>query len=160
MTAFKLLKESEENKKSNLVFIPVGGLGGDDAQMLDKLYKLVQFKNAVLLTDGDTRGEKFKKLCEDEKQKKLIVIPLSEIKEAEPDLQLIKTDKLKMKNQIENLFSESDIDKYLDMLNSKKSWKSSLFKKNILKDKPDEKTIENFNKVLNYIIKIAQGNNE
>ena len=65
-----------------------------------------------------------------------------------------------MKNQIENLFSESDIDKYLDMLNSKKSWKSSLFKKNILKDKPDEKTIENFNKVLNYIIKIAQGNNE
>ena len=46
------------------------------------------------------------------------------------------------------------------MLNSKKSWKSSLFKKNILKDKPDEKTIENFNKVLNYIIKIAQGNNE
>ena len=160
LTAFKLLKESEENKKSNLVFIPVGGLGGDDAQMLDKLYKLVQFKNAVLLTDGDTRGEKFKKLCEDEKQKKLIVIPLSEIKEAEPDLQLIKTDKLKMKNQIENLFSESDIDKYLDMLNSKKSWKSSLFKKNILKDKPDEKTIENFNKVLNYIIKIAQGNNE
>lgn len=55
LTAFKLLKEREENKKSNLVFIPVGGLGGDDVQMLDKLYKLVQFEKAVLLTDGDTR---------------------------------------------------------------------------------------------------------
>lgn len=65
-----------------------------------------------------------------------------------------------MSNEIENLFSESDIDKYLDILNSKKSWKTSLFKKNILKDNPNEKTIENFNKVLNYIIEMTKENNK
>ena len=62
LTAFKLLynKDKEDkkeyDKKLNIVFIPIYGLGKDDNEMEKKLDKLIQFKDAILLTDGDTRG--------------------------------------------------------------------------------------------------------
>ncbi len=59
----------------------------------------------------------------------------------------------KIVNEIENLFSPEDIEKYLEILKSKSSKKTSLFKKMIFEEnsKPSEETIDNFNKLLKYL---------
>lgn len=140
LTAFKLLynrNEKEEGKKLNIVFIPINGLGKDDNEMRYKLTKLIQFKDAILLTDGDTRGNTFKNLCSEEKLKdRLTAIPLTEI------------DAL-FKN-IENLFAQSDKEKYKNIIEDKGIEKSSPFKNSIAQLELDAKTIENFNKVFEY----------
>lgn len=138
LTAFKFLYNKEEDKKLNIAFIPIYGLGKDDNEMKNKLDKLIQFKDAILLTDGDTRGNAFKKLCADEKLKdKLAVIQLTEIDAS-------------FKN-IENLFAQSDKEKFKDIIENKGIEKSSPFKNSIAQLELDEKTIENFNKVLDYL---------
>ena len=144
LTAFKLLynKDKEDkkeyDKKLNIVFIPIYGLGKDDNEMEKKLDKLIQFKDAILLTDGDTRGNAFKKLCDNEKLKgRLTVIQLTEIENS-------------FKN-IENLFAQSDKEKFKDIIENKGIEKSSPFKNSIAQLELDAKTIENFNKVLKYL---------
>lgn len=144
LTAFKLLynKDKEDkkeyDKKLNIVFIPIYGLGKDDNEMEKKLDKLIQFKDAILLTDGDTRGNAFKKLCDNEKLKgRLTVIQLTEIENS-------------FKN-IENLFVQSDKEKFKDIIENKGIEKSSPFKNSIAQLELDAKTIENFNKVLEYL---------
>lgn len=144
LTAFKLLynKDKEDkkeyDKKLNIVFIPIYGLGKDDNEMEKKLYKLIQFKDAILLTDGDTRGNAFKKLCDNEKLKgRLTVIQLTEIENS-------------FKN-IENLFAQSDKEKHKNMIENKSIKESSSFKNSIAQLELDAKTIENFNKVLKYL---------
>ena len=64
-----------------------------------------------------------------------------------------KSSKSKIVNEIENLFSPEDIEKYLDILKSKSVKKSSLFKKMILEEdnKPNEETIDNFSELLKYL---------
>lgn len=143
LTAFKLLynKDKEDkkeyDKKLNIVFIPIYGLGKDDNEMEKKLDKLIQFKDAILLTDGDTRGNAFKKLCDNEKLKgRLTVIQLTEIENS-------------FKN-IENLFAQSDKEKYKNIIEDKSIEKSSPFKNSIAQLELDAKTIENFNKVFEY----------
>lgn len=143
LTAFKLLynKDKEDkkeyDKKLNIVFIPIYGLGKDDNEMEKKLDKLIQFKDAILLTDGDTRGNAFKKLCDNEKLKgRLTVIQLTEIENS-------------FKN-IENLFAQSDKEKYKNIIEDKGIEKSSPFKNSIAQLELDAKTIENFNKVFEY----------
>lgn len=144
LTAFKLLynKDKEDkkeyDKKLNIVFIPIYGLGKDDNEMEKKLDKLIKFKDAILLTDGDTRGNAFKKLCANEKLKgRLTVIQLTEIENS-------------FKN-IENLFAQSDKEKFKDIIENKGIEKSSPFKNSIAQLELDAKTIENFNKVLKYL---------
>ena len=140
LTAFKLLynQNKKEEEKLNIAFIPINGLGKDDNEMRYKLTKLIQFKDAILLTDGDTRGNTFKNLCSEEKLKdKLIVIQLTEIENS-------------FKN-IENLFAQSDKEKFKDIIENKGIEKSSPFKNSIAQLELDAKTIENFNKVLKYL---------
>ena len=106
--------------------------------MEKKLDKLIQFKDAILLTDGDTRGNAFKKLCDNEKLKgRLTVIQVTEIENS-------------FKN-IENLFAQSDKEKFKDIIENKGIEKSSPFKNSIAQLELDAKTIENFNKVLEYL---------
>lgn len=144
LTAFKLLynKDKEDkkeyDKKLNIVFIPIYGLGKDDNEMEKKLDKLIQFKDAILLTDGDTRGNLVKEACKDEKYKnRLTAIQLTEIDAS-------------FKN-IENLFAQSDKEKFKDIIENKGIEKSSPFKNSIAQLELDAKTIENFNKVLKYL---------
>lgn len=139
LTAFKLLynQNKKEEEKLNIAFIPINGLGKDNDEMRNKLIKLIKFKDAILLTDGDTRGNTFKNLCSEEKLKdKLIVIQLTEIENS-------------FKN-IENLFAQSDKEKYKNIIEDKSIEKSSPFKNSIAQLELDAKTIENFNKVFEY----------
>lgn len=137
LTAFKLLynQGKSENEKLNIDFIPINGLGKDNNAMRDKLTKLVRFKDAILLTDGDTRGDTFKKLCDNEKFKdKLSAIQLTEIDNSFKD--------------IENLFSQNCKEKFKSMIEKKSISLSSLFKNTILSNELEKETIDNFNKVL------------
>lgn len=78
LTAFKKLKETKENKKINVVFLPIHGLGKDNAEMNNKLKQLVQFREAIILTDSDDRATLFKKASESNSlmKEKLIVFQL------------------------------------------------------------------------------------
>ena len=144
LTAFKLLYDKkEEDKKLNIAFIPIYGLGKDDNEMKNKLDKLIQFKDAILLTDGDTRGNQCKKFCDDNGKynDKLAIIQLKEIDAS-------------FKN-IENLFAQSDKEKFKDIIENKSIEKSSPFKNSISQLELDAKTIENFNKVLDYLDRMS-----
>nr|WP_241033682.1 AAA family ATPase [Brachyspira hampsonii] len=139
LTAFKKLKEAKENNKMNLVFLPIHGLGKDDKEMNNKLKQLVQFREAVILTDSDERANLFKKASESNTlmKERLTVFQL---KEADQSFK-----------QIESLFSDNDKEKYKEMIQNKSGSLSSLFKNNILKRELDEETINNFNKLLDYL---------
>ena len=139
LTAFKKLKEAKENKKVTLVFLPICGLGEDDEKMNKKLKHLVQFREAVILTDSDERANLFKKASESNPimKEKLTVFQL---KEVDPSFK-----------QIESLFSNNDKERYKEMISKKSGSLSSLFKNNILKRELDEQTINNFNKLLDYL---------
>lgn len=139
LTAFKKLKETKENKKINVVFLPIHGLGKDNAEMNNKLKQLVQFREAIILTDSDDRATLFKKASESNSlmKEKLIVFQL---KEADQSFK-----------EIESLFSDNDKEIYREMIQNKSGSLSSLFKNNILKRELDEQTINNFNKLLDYL---------
>ncbi|ADG70679.1 AAA family ATPase [Brachyspira murdochii] len=139
LTAFKKLKEAKENKKINLVFLPIHGLGKDDKEMNNKLKQLVQFREAIILTDSDERANLFKKASESNTlmKERLTVFQL---KEADQSFR-----------EIESLFSDNDKERYKEMIQNKSGSLSSLFKNNIFKRELDGKTINNFNKLLDYL---------
>ncbi|WP_020005002.1 AAA family ATPase [Brachyspira innocens] len=139
LTAFKKLKEAKENKKINLVFLPIHGLGKDDKEMNNKLKQLVQFREAIILTDSDERANLFKKASESNTlmKERLTVFQL---KEADQSFK-----------EIESLFSDNDKGRYREMIQNKSGSLSSLFKNNIFKRELDEQTINNFNKLLDYL---------
>ncbi len=166
LTAFKLLKDSEESEKSkkiSLAFLPIGGVGLVEEQMKKRIGLLIRHRDAVVLTDSDERGEKFKKIWEADADAKdnLAVLQLKEF-----DASF---------KEIEDLFSEGDKNKY--KLNPEKGSKdapSALFKRKVfnfiheineikkIKDPEkkkraidnlvDAKTKENFYNLLEYII--------
>ena len=108
--------------------------------MNNKLNKLKLIANSsVILIDGDERAIKFKNLVnKNEKYKdKLKVLQISE---ADSSFR-----------EIESLFSDNDKNKYNEMISEKSSNLSSLFKNNILKTELDEKTINNFYEILEYL---------
>ena len=139
LTAFKKLKEEKENKKINLVFLPICGLGKDDEKMNKKLEHLVQFREAIILTDSDERANLFKKASESTSlmKERLTVFQL---KEVDPSFK-----------QIESLFSDNDKKRYIEMIQNKSGSLSSLFKNNILNRELDKETMNNFNRLLNYL---------
>ena len=165
MTAFKLLCNQDIKEDMKLVFLPIGGLGHDDKTIKEKLNKLskikIGFEPKVVLVDGDEAGKHFQELCIKEnltnKVKVEVLEPKKdlEIKFSENDNLIYekKSSKSKIVNEIENLFSPEDIEKYLDILKSKSVKKSSLFKKMILEEdnKPNEETIDNFSELLKYL---------
>lgn len=148
LTAFKKLKEAKENKKINLVFLPIHGLGKDDEEMNNKLKQLVQFREAIILTDSDERANLFKKASESNTlmKERLTVFQL---KEADQSFK-----------QIESLFSDNDKERYNEMIENKSGSLSSLFKNNILKRELDEQTINNFNKLLDYLSEMVLTDNK
>lgn len=164
LTAFKLLCNQDIKEDMKLVFLPIEGLG-DDKTIKEKLNKLseikIGFEPKVVLVDGDAAGKHFQELCIKEnltnKVKVEVLEPKKdlEIKFSENDnlIHEKKGSKSKIVNEIENLFSPEDIEKYLDILKSKSVKKSSLFKKMILEEdnKPNEETIDNFSKLLEYL---------
>ena len=148
LTAFKKLKEAKENKKINLVFLPIHGLGKDNAEMNNKLKQLVQFREAVILTDSDERANLFKKASESNTlmKEKLTVFKLEEACQSF--------------REIESLFSYNDKERYREMIQNKSGSLSSLFKNNILKRELDEQTINNFNKLLDYLSEMVLTDNK
>lgn len=119
--------------------MPIHGLGKDNAEMNNKLKQLVQFREAIILTDSDDRATLFKKASESNSlmKEKLIVFQL---KEADQSFK-----------EIESLFSDNDKEIYKEMIQNKSGSLSSLFKNNILKRELDEQTINNFNKLFDYL---------
>lgn len=164
LTAFKLLCNQDRKEDMKLVFLPIEGLG-DDKTIKEKLNKLseikIGFEPKIVLVDGDAAGKHFQELCIKEnltnKVKVEVLEPKKdlEIKFSENDNLIYekKGSKSKIVNEIENLFSPEDIEKYLDILKSKSVKKSSLFKKMILEEdnKPNEETIDNFSELLKYL---------
>ena len=145
LTAFKILREYEENRNINLVFLPINGLGKEKKKESDNYVKLMKntikklskFKNAVILTDGDYAGEKFNEL---NTNYNLISIQLSEI-----------IDGVKI---IEDLFSDNDKNNNSNIGN-KLLRASSLLKNTIIqnKDNIDLETKNNFYKIFDYFLK-------
>lgn len=164
LTAFKLLynQDKKEYEKLKLVFLPIGGLGKDDNEKENKLIKLSKLevgKDAPVLVDSDASGKTFNELCKKLGLDNKVKIQLLERNDA-LDIKLSENNNLiyekkgnKIVNEIENLFSPKDIEKYLDILKSKSVKKSSLFKKMIFEadNKPNKETIDNFNKLLDYL---------
>ncbi len=162
LTAFKLLCNQDRKEDMKLVFLPIEGLG-DDKTIKEKLNKLseikIGFEPKVVLVDGDAAGKHFQELCIKEnltnKVKVEVLEPKKdlEIKFSENDNLIYEKKGSKIVNEIENLFSPEDIEKYLDILKSKSVKKSSLFKKMIFEEdnKPNEETIDNFSKLLEYL---------
>lgn len=165
LTAFKLLynQGKSEDEKLKLVFLPIGGLGKYDKNMKEKLNKLSKMKMGkdnltVVLVDNDGAAKKLNDLCIKEKlDNKVKIIQLMEREELK--IKMYKSDNLidkkgdKILNEIENLFSPKDIERYLDTLKSKSVRKSSTFKKIIFEEnnKPSKETIDNFNILLEYL---------
>lgn len=140
LTAFKLLRENEENKEINMVFLPISGIGNKET-MKTIIEKLSKFRNSIVFTDADKAGLIFQELSSGKKDS-LKVVTLKDI----PDLN--------NKKEIEDLFSENDRKNYYYVIEKKNTKGSSLFKNTILnnKSKLEEETINNFNKVLDFFI--------
>lgn len=140
LTAFKLLRENEENKEINMVFLPISGIGNKET-MKTIIEKLSKFRNSIVFTDADKAGLIFQELSSGKKDS-LKVVTLKDI-----------TD-LNNKKEIEDLFSENDRKNYYYVIEKKNTKGSSLFKNTILnnKSKLEEETINNFNKVLDFFI--------
>lgn len=138
LTAFKKLYENQKNCLLDLVFLPIGGLGGDDNEMKHKLFLLTKFRDAAILVDSDDRANKFNLLSKSEEiRHKLHTMQLKEI-----------DDSFK---EIEDLFSQKDIDRYRYMINKKSGCQSALFKNTILVNELEKETIDNFYKIFKNI---------
>jgi len=136
LAAFKILFSQEDEKYKNLVFLPVGGVKTENlvAILCDAE------KNPTLLVDGDKAGVAFKKKAEGTN---LNVISLAEV----PDSNF---------KELESLFSKEDGEKY--SIKDKEWNKSSTFKKciseNISKNEISEETINQFRKVLDWLLDV------
>ena len=140
LSAFKLLREDNDNKKINIVFLPISGIGNKNTMKII-IEKLSEFRNSIVFTDADKSGIIFQGLSSDKKDS-LKVITLKDI----PDLN--------DKKEIEDLFSENDRKNYYYVIERKNTKGSSLFKNTIInqKSKLEEETINNFNKVLDFFM--------
>ena len=140
LSAFKLLREDNDNKKINIVFLPISGIGNKNTMKII-IEKLSGFRNSIVFTDADKSGIIFQGLSSDKKDS-LKVITLKDI----PDLN--------DKKEIEDLFSENDRKNYYYVIERKNTKGSSLFKNTIInqKSKLEEETINNFNKVLDFFM--------
>lgn len=139
LTTFKILKERESKQKLNLAFLPIGGLStkGSEEAILKQLAECCD--NPILLVDGDKAGVAIKEAKEKLKLDNLTLITLSEI---DPSFK-----------EIEDCFSPKLLETY--NLKNKKYTLSSIFKQSLLQDssKCDSITLENFNKILEYLEK-------
>lgn len=148
LTKFKLLYEKEKDKKLDIAFVPIGGLGihkkdknkkleltPKQIRILDELPKLARTHKehyALLLVDNDNMGKAIKAHEKD-------------------NLKVISIDEPPFETQgiseIEDIFGRNDIQKFL--LNDKSSERSRLFKND---DTQIEKTTkENFYTLLEFL---------
>ncbi|WP_233707336.1 AAA family ATPase [Helicobacter cetorum] len=147
LSAFKLLYEKEKEKSLNMVFLPINGLGKDDAQTEAILQALSQDEtHAILLVDGDERGKTCEKIKNDlqNHDKLKNTIDVFKLSACEPNFKNIEdlfSQKDKIKFDLENKWSRSHI-----------AYTSAL--KNDLLIKPslvEEKTKDNFYKLLEWL---------
>lgn len=146
LTAFKFLyNRKNDNKKLNLSFIPIAGLGKNKEEFKNKIKILSKFKNVIILTDEDKKVYEYKDIIKELSisKEKIKVIKLTEINENF--------------KEIEYLFSENDKKNFKYII--KKSFETSSLFKNIIFDlekELEDETINNFNKVLGCLDEISQ----
>ncbi|WP_418904614.1 ATP-dependent nuclease, partial [Helicobacter cetorum] len=105
LSAFKLLYEKEKEKSLNMVFLPINGLGKVDTQTEAILQALSQDEpHAILLADGDERGENCEKINE-KLENRLKLLKLTDCKS-------IKFNNEKLSKEIEGVFSKSDYQRF------------------------------------------------
>lgn len=141
LTTFKLLYEEEKGEKTQIVFLPICGLGreGEEQIILEKLMR--QCKEPILLVDSDKAGKKLKEIKKQNNYEKMTIIELSEVAQNW--------------KEIESLFDKKDNEKY--GLSLKRGNVSNAFKKRILWKKSEnmlEKTTKgNFYKLIEHLTK-------
>lgn len=150
LTAFKkLFNKEEKNKFSNLIFLPINGLGKTKEEMIETSKKIIKIRKnkPIILIDNDKSGEEFRKLNSKEKSS-INVISLGDIDNSF--------------RAIESVFENSDKDKlninYIkDKENIDKSFEaSSNFKNHIEKYEISEATKKNFRKILNNLKEVIE----
>ncbi|MBD5167377.1 MAG: AAA family ATPase [Helicobacter sp.] len=149
----KCYNEEHKDKPINLTFLPIGGLGEEGQQQIEKMESLIKFSNklrispAILLVDNDGAGRAIKKLAGEEKYRdNLQVILLNECE---------KLSKFPQDVEIEDLFSEKDREKF-GISKEKNSQAAADFKNTKdLAAQLDEETKDNFYALLKYLENIA-----
>ncbi|MDR0768164.1 MAG: AAA family ATPase [Methanosarcinales archaeon] len=129
LTAFKLLFVREKQNYNSLVFLPVGGIGNNIADILSEIDT-----NPRLLVDADRQGLSAK----NKSKEKDLIISLNEVNPSYKNL--------------ESLFSSADAKKY--NLKDKEWNESSLFKKKIFENEITDETKDNFKKVLDHLLTV------
>ena len=143
LTAFKILF-----KKEGITFLPINGVGKTKEECIKITQRLMKIrkKDPILLVDNDKAGNCIKEINKDNKDFR--IISLSEADEN------FKT--------IESLFSDGDKGKFGLVDESGKTVKhastSTIFKNHILKnqDEVSEKTKNNFKKLFNKLVELAE----
>ena len=120
--------------KTNISFLPINGVGVNDAERLKTSKEIIRIKkqSPILLVDNDSAGQAMKKTNKDSE---IEVILLSGADEKF--------------TTIESLFSNEDLEKF--NLKEKHSSTSTIFKNKLLQDKTliSEETKANFEKLFN-----------
>lgn len=146
LTVMKRLFKNDDGIEiyKNLHFLPIGGLG-DSKHHDDTIKNILNFWkfNPIILTDSDGdngNAKKFKNVAENNYKGRITVINLDEVDKS-------------FKTSIEDLFSENDRKKY-DIKNNKEcktSNRSCAFKKYINEFEFDTNTLNNFQKLFEYL---------
>ncbi|MDE7316522.1 MAG: ATP-binding protein [Helicobacter sp.] len=151
LVALAVCYNKEHDKPINLAFLPIGGLGEEEQQQIEKMKSLISFgkdlriSQPILLVDHDGAGRAIKKL-EGEKEYKdsLQVIPLNEC-------ETLKS-KFPQNVEIEDLFSKKDREKFGISKEEKNSQTAADFKNTKdLEKQLDEETKGNFYALLDYL---------
>ncbi|WP_104712448.1 hypothetical protein [Helicobacter cetorum] len=148
LSAFKLLYEKEKEKSLNMVFLPINGLGKVDTQTEAILQALSQDEpHAILLADGDERGENCEKINE-KLENRLKLLKLTDCKS-------IKFNNEKLSKEIEGVFSKSDYQRF-DLENKHNPGHiayTSALKNDVLLNPTliEQETKENFYKLLEWL---------
>ena len=137
LTAFKLLFKNED-----IIFLPINGVGSDENHCKEISKKLLKIrKDAIVLVDNDTAGQRMKEI--NGKDSELKVISLADIDENF--------------KEIESLFSKEDLRKceLIDVNGEiiKHASTSAVFKKRLANDSSyiTDETRNNFEKLFNYL---------
>lgn len=146
----KCYNEEHKDKPINLTFLPIGGLGEEGQQQIEKMESLIKFSNklrispAILLVDNDGAGRAIKKLAGEEKYRdSLQVILLNECE---------KLSKFPQDVEIEDLFIEKDREKFGISKEKKNSQAAADFKNTKdLAAQLDKETRDNFYALLKYL---------
>ena len=184
----KIYKDSNGLKVSPIIFLPISGLGGKDKtessdenddkalqfspEQKQKAQNLIKFAkqlriHPILLVDNDGAGRAMKQGVEKEFKNKISVIMLKDaftiIKDNKECFENNFKDLEKLKKiEIESLFSKEDRDKF-GFTTCKEYRQASIVSstsKNIenLKDKLEDKSKENFDKLFKYLIGFKYAN--